>query len=97
MKKSEILITRIKRCVTAIKALVCALGAIVVALVAFAAVAGGMGLNVTNPVLTLAFTVAAGGLAVAVAVALAVVIIVAFRAVSALKKAETEEPEAVVE
>lgn len=89
-----ILITRIKRCVTAIKIFVAVMGALVIALVMFAAVAAGTGLNVNNPLLTLSLTVVFGGLAVLAAVGLFAVIIVAYRAVSALKKEkpETEEP-----
>lgn len=93
--KAEILINRIKKCVTAIKIFVAVMGALVIALVMFAAVAAGTGLNVNDPLLTLYVIAALGGLAVLSAAGLFVAVIVAYRAVSALKKEkpETEEPD----
>lgn len=92
-KTADFLLARVKRCVTGIKVCVIVLMSLVIVITAFAAIAAGTGLNVRNPVLTLAFVAAAGGLAVLTAVALFITVILAYKAVAALKKAEENKVE----
>lgn len=91
----EFLKARVERCVKAIKAFIAIMVAILLSLAVFAAVAGGTGLNLSNPIATLSVIVSLGALAVLAAAGLSVSIIVAFKFASKLKK--TGEPEDGVE